>query len=388
MPEAWKLKNMSIWNKVLVGLICVAALGFWYFSMRTLKTHKYWRDVARKMEQELDRTTAANVVLAEGDEKAEAKGIRWYQEQITKLVAARERGRVWSNCEPRNFNPQTGQCTIVTDQPNPNGITLKGLLYVFEEKEADAAGKGGRYLGEFEVEALNENQVQVKPTMKLSPRQLQIIAQASKPWIVFEKMPLDDHEMIASLSEDEKKKMLPADSVASYMRDGADATWEQMEQWGVKGTLVDETGKPLVDGSGKPIPNAKGKFVRQLHDYNAIFRLRSAERTLLADKFEALKRDIQYMQASANEAQRQVENRTKQIATLKADQATVRKERDAVVAHFKTLQAQAKAIEDKVQELLAQNKVLSEQIARMQYDAQQRVDARTRAMAQAREGGE
>ena len=372
---------MSIWNKVLVGLICVAALGFWYLGMRTLKTHKYWREIARKLESQIDETTTANRVALEGDETAAKKGIRWYQQQIDKLVTARERGRVWSNCEPRNFNPQTAQCTIVTDQPNPNGIAPKALLYVFEEKEADAAGNGGRYLGEFEVEGVAENQVQVKPTAKPSPRQLQHIAQASKPWIVFEKMPIDDHEILAGLDEAEKKKMLPAESVAAYLHDGEEATAEQMEQWGVAGTLA-----PILDADGKP--TTKTRFVRQLHDYNAIFRARSDERALLADKFEGLKRDIQYMQGSAAEAKRQIEDRNKQIATAKADLAKVSKERDAVVAYYNTLTAQTKAVQNVVLELLARNKLLAEQIARMQYDAAERIESRTRAMAQAREGGE
>jgi hypothetical protein len=380
--------DMSIWNKILLGLIFVAAMGFWYLGMRTLKTHKYWREIAIKLDRQIVATENENRQFAQGEgDGAEAKlGIRQYQQRIHQLVV--DRGRVWTNCDPQNFNAQTGQGKIVTDQPNPNGLAPKAILYAFEEKEADAAGNGGRFLGEFEVEAVNENQVQVKPTMKLGPRQLQRIAQASKPWIVYEKMPVDNHEALADLSEGEKKKMLPAESAPSYLRDGEAATWEQMEQWGVRGTLVDDSGKAQVDADGKPTPNAKGKYVRQLHDYNTIFRLRSDERVLLTDRFEALKRDIQYMQASVAEAKQQVEARKRQIDAAKTELAKVHQERGAVVAHFSTLKAQIKLIEDAVRQLLASNKQFTEAIKHSQEYAAQQIDARTRAMAQVKEGGE
>ncbi len=37
---------MSIWNKVLLGVIIVASLGMFYMAMRTLQTHAYWRGLA------------------------------------------------------------------------------------------------------------------------------------------------------------------------------------------------------------------------------------------------------------------------------------------------------------------------------------------------------
>ena len=38
---------MSIWNKILIGLIFVASVAFFYMAARTLKTHQYWRSVAQ-----------------------------------------------------------------------------------------------------------------------------------------------------------------------------------------------------------------------------------------------------------------------------------------------------------------------------------------------------
>ena len=44
---------MSIWNKVLIGLILLASIGFFILGARALKTHQYWREQALQLEQEL-----------------------------------------------------------------------------------------------------------------------------------------------------------------------------------------------------------------------------------------------------------------------------------------------------------------------------------------------
>lgn len=378
---------MSIWNKVLVGLICVAAIGFWYLAMRTLKTHQYWRELARKHQERIDQLKAENATLADGNANdANQLGIRQYRQMIHQLVV--DRGRVWTNCEPRGFNAQTGQGTIVTDQPNPNGLAPKSIIHVFEEKEASAGGSGGRYLGEFEVEAVADNQLQVRPTQKLDPARLQRIAQASKPWILYEKMPSDSHTWTAGLSEDELRQMLPASSLASYLHDGKPASWEDVAQWKAEGSIVDDNGKPLTDADGKPLPGAKGTFVRQLHDYGSIFRRRFAEKALLADRFEWYQRDIRYLQESLAEAKEQVAMRQQEIASAKQELQAVVRERDAVKAQEVALQKRIEAITGLVRQLLAENRRIADQIAQVQFDVARRIDAKTRAMAQSPEGGE
>lgn len=377
---------MSIWNKVLIGLICVAAIGFWYLAMRTLKTHQYWRELAHKFERRIDEVKNENQVLARGTGDSATLGIRQYQQMIHQLVV--DRGRVWTNCEPRGFNAQTGQGTIVTDQPVPNGLAPKAIVYAFEEKEASAAGNGGRYLGEFEVEAVADNQLQVRPTLKLDPGRLQRLAQASKPWILYEKMPADSHTLLAGLSEEELKQMFPAASVQAYINHGREATWDQVAQWNVEGVLVGNDGKPLVDAEGKPLPGAQGTFVRQLHDYGTIFRRRFAEKTLLADRFEWYQRDIAYLRQSVAEAKEQVAMRQRELQSAKTELQAMTRERDAVQAQVVALQKRVDAVQGLLKQLLAANKQIVDQIAQVQFDAARRIDAKTRAMAQTPEGGE
>ena len=42
---------MSIWNKILIGLIIVASLVLFYMSARMLKTQKYWSGLAESTRQ-------------------------------------------------------------------------------------------------------------------------------------------------------------------------------------------------------------------------------------------------------------------------------------------------------------------------------------------------
>ena len=46
---------MSIWNKILIGLIIVALLPFFYMAARTLKTHQHWREKAQAFEEQIDK---------------------------------------------------------------------------------------------------------------------------------------------------------------------------------------------------------------------------------------------------------------------------------------------------------------------------------------------
>ena len=41
---------MSIWNKILIGFVFLAAAAFSYFAIRTLKTHAHWRSLAATYE--------------------------------------------------------------------------------------------------------------------------------------------------------------------------------------------------------------------------------------------------------------------------------------------------------------------------------------------------
>ena len=57
---------MSIWNKVLIGLISVASLAFFYLAVRTLKTRQHWQDLAQRLELKRGNEPAANDSVTQG----------------------------------------------------------------------------------------------------------------------------------------------------------------------------------------------------------------------------------------------------------------------------------------------------------------------------------
>jgi len=368
---------MSIWNKVLVGLIAVAALVFWYMTMRTLKTQQYWRELAQAYQDAVDEVKDQNELLREGreeDGQLVFMGIRQTKFELEKVLL--DRGRAWYNCTPAATpqTAQTGEVRVTTDLPDPHGLTVNTVVYVFEEKPV---AEGGAYLGPFVVDQVAAKQVALKPAFQFTPAELQRISRSQGPWVMYDKLPADNYYLFAELDEEQLRKLLPAESVEEYLHHGEEASWEDVEQWGIDGVVVDENGLPLLDDQGRKIEDRDGIFHRRLRDYAALLHAapygeqydalvpsRRTKQTLLANLITTMQRDVQYMRAAADDAKRQVTFRQNEIAALKADLAKIRAERDAVA-----------------------NRTMAAQIARIQLEAARRIEERARAMAQSAEEG-
>jgi len=330
---------MSIWNKILIGLIITFSLVFFYMSARMLKTQKYWSDLAQKHE------AAINTLQKEDDEKVtEIDQIRG---ELNKLTVDRQ--RVWYNCDPQvNINRQSGAVTIkvTVDQPNPSGIANKTILYAFEDAPT---AKKGRLLGEFKVTAVADKQITLEPAFKLMPVDLDKLATAKRPWNLYDSLPHDSHEIFAQLSEQDKKAMLPADSAAEYIDDGV-------------------------------------KNSRPLRDYALLFDVYHMKITELVDQEQSALRDRQMVEDTLTDAQRQVQFYQKQATIFQAILAKLVQQRDAVKAHLDKLREKLAEAKAAVEKFIENNKAMAGQIAKIQLDATRRIDQRTRAMAQSANG--
>jgi hypothetical protein len=349
---------MSIWNKVLLGLIFVASLAFFYLATRTLKTHQYWRELARRFEQRIKQVDKESADLLSGNPQlgADAKCIEKYQSELTQLLT--DRGRVWYNCTPQKAKP-TGEISVATSQPTPHGIADKTVVYAFEQDEAD---KSGRYIGQFVVSEVGDKQVGLKPARELSPRELQRLTTSHGSWALYERMPFDNHQAFAALGEAEKKAMLPAATVTEYLKDGQPADPNDPKQ-----------------------RVADGKYVRQLRDYRILFERHDIERTELSDLCDAGERDKGYLLAAAANAKKEVEFRNQEIAQLKAALQRDHVEATAVIALHNSLQRKVTDLTAGVAQVIATNKSLAAGIAKIQLEAARRIDDRTHAMAQSGE---
>jgi hypothetical protein len=255
---------MSIWNKVLIGLIIVASLGFFYMALRTLKTHQNWRQKAHQHQVKIEqvREESRRLVEGTGENEAYQPGIERLGLDLAKVLV--DRGRVWRDCKPQ-AGQQTAQTGLVSVATDPRGIAPKTVLYVFEGTDVQ---KGGRYVGEFKAVKVDEANklLELAPSMQMTPAELQRLtasAAGKAPWIVYEVMPVDGRWVFAQVDKDEEarkkheenlRSLFPAQIAEEYLKDGQLLTSEEVEKLGLRGKLVavDESGRvTYVDQDGK-----------------------------------------------------------------------------------------------------------------------------------------
>jgi hypothetical protein len=341
---------MSIWNKVLVGLIGVASLVLFYMAARALKTETSWSEQAAKDRQTIQQLTDEN--------RNWADGVRQLRMDLYKLLL--DRRRMWPECNATvKTGPDTAEVTVAITKTLPHGIKQGSVLYAFEEADVQ---KKGQYLGEFAVKNSGEKQLNLVPTAVLSPREINKLAKAKRAWVLYEIMPSDNHEAFASLSDADKKAMLaalPDESLREYLKDGKPAE-------------KDDPSENVVAGN----------YVRPLLDYSVLLNDEREQRMLLADSIEAVRQDTQFVKDALAEAQTQADACTKDIASTTAEKERLQHERDVVNALRQKLEKSVGAMEAWIARLTKINQDMAGQIAKFQLEAAQRIDQRTRAMAQ------
>ncbi len=361
---------MSIWNKVLVWLIGVAALGFFYLTVRTLDTRTYWRKSVLAHEKAIERVRAENRKLIDGDPKAtelSQMGIRQVRIELDKLLLNRR--RAWFNCDPKvKVGEGTAEVTVTIENPAPHGIADKTVLYAFEEAKVADVQKRGRYLGEFKVTKVADKQVTLAPTSELTKRELDRlqVSTSKGPWTLYEIMPRDSHEIFAEMSNDEKKDMLPPESLPEYVKDG-------------QPVAEDDPRAQKVDG--------KSVYVRPLRDYRILFDADLQDRALMANRFADTTGDTKIVEDALAQAKKQVDGYTADIASAQKDLEKVTSERNLVANVSKAIEEQLTKVTQAISQLIKENQAMAGRIAQQQLDAARRIDERTRAMAQSGTGG-
>ena len=105
-------------------------------------------------------------------------------------------------------------------------------------------------------------------------------------------------------------------------------------------------------------------------------------RLLLSDSIEAAKTDKQLVDDALANARKQEEACKKDIAATTKDLEKSAGQRDEVAAYRKKLEEKLAAMQALVARLIATNQAMAGQMAKFQLQAAERIDARTRAMAQ------
>jgi hypothetical protein len=363
---------MCIWNKVLVGLISVASLVFFYMAARALQTETAWSKKASDLEKSVKQFNDENYDLFEGT--GAQPGIRQLRVDLYKLLL--DRRRMWSECDATvktAVNDGMAEITVgvnPTDakgQPVPHGIAKDTVLYAFEEANAKNAKNKGQYLGEFKVAKVGDKQIDLVPTYRLSPREINKLDKAKGKWALYEIMPRDGHDVFASLSDADKKALLPgvpAESVREYLKDGKPAEKDDPQDCVVA-----------------------GNYVRPLLDYTVLFNHARDKRVLLLDAIAAVQTDNRLLKDAVEEAHTQADACVKDIATTTAEKEAMERDRGIVKALHEKLDTSLGAMEAWIARLTETNQAIAGRIAKLQLEAAQRIDQRTRgAMAQSGAG--
>lgn len=377
--------NMSIWSKVLIGLIAVVSIVFLYLAMRTLKTHQAWHGEVAKYEQAI-----ADAEVAHAAAEKELRNLRPVLHGT--LV---DRGRIWRDAIPGQVNPQTGDVTITFAAPPATPIDDKAVLFIFDQPASPApateanpleqalaesveapaegaapvegapaeagaapvegappaaptpppvappapAGQVGAYLGQFKVVGIGETGIALAPTNKLSPTALQRLIEHRGPWMLADVLRTDRHDIFDPDNPDHMA-MLPESTRSEYEQDG----------------------KP-AGANAPPEQVVEGNYVRKLRDYDVIFREDARLRTIEIDQLEAAKKDLAYITAAHKAALAQEQTRRDQIASLEAELAKYTRERDAVVKHEEQVAAKLAEVQAGIERLFAENKRLAAELA-------------------------
>lgn len=345
---------MSIWSKVLAGLIVVGAGVLFYFATYTLAANRAWREAAKSYDAPLERTLKEAAQVEEGNESATppVPSMRQLDVKLHDLMVGR--GKVWRGCVVKNFSKETLQLVVEVPFPDPHLINDKMVLYLFEE------GDAGRYIGEYKVTALAEKQVNLAPTMvppvpKLFKQQLDRIAGTKVAWSLYEKLPTDRHDVFRGYSQDQLAQAMPGappEALQEFLRDGSDA-----------------------QAGDAPERTIKGKYERQLRDYGVYFHELNGQVAHLRDQIAAARTDKEFAEKLRADTEKEVQGRQTYIdQTLKTELAEAKGEQTVISEHRDNLKQKLDAVVEKVKQTLAQNKQLLKQWTEMQVGSAKRLN--------------
>lgn len=380
---------MSIYSKVMVGFIALAALVFYYSAVRAMKERsKWWAEYNRQqLALEGVQKQIAEMEGAVAATDAQVKSVRQLRHELARLMVGR--GRVWSGCSAAQPDPNTGEVRVTIPvqaaagaepaaeggfpaEPPAEGapapaapagpaapleLVENQVLYVFDERPLPEGG----YLGEFRVASVAERQVALTPVGKLSPAEMERLTKAAGTWALHDVMPSDNPSIFAAATPElteERLALLPESVRGLYKKDGQAA-----------------------EPNDPPDRVVDGKYQRPITDFVASFHEFRRQRSLNADLIAADQKDKSYLEQALADSQTTVKYRDAEIKQVKAELAQLERERNAVVGHRKGLDAKLAKARKAVARLEEENRQLAERYVRWQSELAAELDAAAQAAA-------
>jgi hypothetical protein len=369
----------------LVVFVFLATVGFLILAAETLRINAVLRREVNNIQQSVDRVEADNDAIQRGTDEGQIIGrlaadevrVPEEAEELPSIgdldhdlhLATRLRGRAWSNVAPAGFNPQTDTVQATIEAPQPSGLASNTIVYLFEagEPAMPDATKGPQYLGEFRVTNVAGTQVSMDAVNQLDDFERQRLAASRGPWVLYEMMPVDRHEVFRGLSEEQLRERLPAASVEEYVRHGSPAGPDD-DEW--HRGWFDEAGNPL--GPEDREKAVKELYERRLRDYAAEFDELARQRAVLMADIAGVTKDNERLKLALESAKKLEAFREDEISKLSTDLAGVKKERQVIEGHLATIERQLANAQKLLNEALAHNEQLARRLAALQAQAAQR----------------
>lgn len=368
------------WSHVLVMLgIFLSTVGYFVLAAETLRINAVLRKSFNEVQAEVATVEAQTIALRKGSREPQvmnqlralevrlpddAETLRSMNELDHQLnLITRLRGRVWRNVGKVGFDPATGQLQIGVEAPAPAGFNKDSVVFLFEQGESALPDptQGAQYLGEFRIRETAGQQASLEPVLRLDEFETGRIANSQGPWILYETMPMDRHEIFASMTEEEIRKLIPEASVQEYVRHGKEAVADDDE---FHRAGYDESGKRV--GPDEFDKAAKQVYERRLRDYALEFEQLSRHRAVLVAEISGVRQDVEKLAAAQESAKKLEAFRTDEVRRLTIDLAGVKKEREAIDRHLGLVQRQVARAQELLAQTIQQNSELAKELARQQ----------------------
>jgi hypothetical protein len=374
---------------IVVELIFLATMGFFLLASETVRINAVLRGQIKGIQKDLDRVEPQNDALLNGTDDASmvaqltgqeppVKTIKNSQgdEKITSiadldhelLIATRLRGHVWRGVLPAGPpNAQTGAVNVKVPAPTPAGMKKDTVVFLFDDgapqpPAANGAPRGPQYLGEFTVVSAGPQQAALQPVLIVDEFERRRLASSRGPWIIYETMPLDRHEIFAGKPDPQLQQLLPKKTVNEYIRDGKPSNKDDDP---IRVVGYDENGKPLPPG-GDLSKAAKKIYQRRLRDYAAEFDGLVRRRIAMLTDIDALNKDIARLKQAEEAAKKIQAFRENERTKLTSDLAGIDKERAAIKKHLDDVNKLLARARELTAELLRRNEKLAAELAARQ----------------------
>ena len=337
-------KSWRVYMVVLAEFVFLASVVFMYMAVRTLKTHRSWREAEIAWRMAVEKAEKQNQELETGKEEQNRlveEGIEQLKAELHQLV--NDRGLVWFHVTPEKIT-DAGVCQVTIETPDPHEIVPKTVLFVFDETAVEPSGNGGHFLGEFRVtkaQAKNKT-IEIEPNLPLTDEQRQRLKKAKGQWALYGMMPIDNAELFAGMDDAERQKLIPKASLKEF---------------------------------------ASKK--RTLRDYEFYFHEYVIDREMVNDAMVKTQTDIDRAVAAEKKAQEEIAYRKSEKADLASDLEKFRYERTVVTKYAQALQEKAKALRVELTAALAATARDAAQYRQLQLKAAEEINRRTADQASA-----